>query len=130
MLPSAGSPTRSEEGGVEEHRGLPVGVRSCSDCEYVALFLPPTLDASGSPSTPGRRSRDLGKAGAGESTSGGGAITPEIDAALRLGAERAISGEDRTLLEAIEAAYRSVGLELQWDYDAASGKLWIRIRPA
>jgi hypothetical protein len=26
-------------------RGLPVGVRTCSRCEYVALFLPPTLDA-------------------------------------------------------------------------------------
>lgn len=28
-------------------RGLPVGVRTCPQCEHVALFLRPTLDASG-----------------------------------------------------------------------------------
>jgi hypothetical protein len=25
--------------------GMPVGVRTCPQCEHVALFLPPTLDA-------------------------------------------------------------------------------------
>jgi hypothetical protein len=26
-------------------RGMPVGISVCSRCEYVALFLPPTVDA-------------------------------------------------------------------------------------
>jgi hypothetical protein len=29
------------------HRGMPVGMRTCPNCEHVALFLPPSLDSSG-----------------------------------------------------------------------------------
>jgi hypothetical protein len=125
VLPSAGYPKRNQEGGFEEHRGLQVGVRSCSACEHVALFLPPTLDASGQPHRPGRSRRDVSRAGPGGAASGGDAMTPEVHAALMLGAERAITREDRELLEAIEAAYRSLGLKMHWDHDAATGKLRI-----
>ena len=52
VIPSAGYPRRTEKG-FEEHQGIPVGVRACTTCEYVALFLPPTLDASGRPQRPG-----------------------------------------------------------------------------
>ena len=55
VIPSAGYPRRTEAG-FEEHQGIPVGVRACAACEYVALFLPPTLDASGRPQRPGTES--------------------------------------------------------------------------
>ena len=129
VLPSAGYPKGNEEVGFEEHRGLPVEVRSCVACEYVALFLPPTLDASGQPYRPGRPRRDVSRPGPGEAASGGDAITPEVNAALMLAAERAITRDDRELLEAVQAAYRSFGLEMHWDYDAATGKLRIGTRP-
>jgi hypothetical protein len=30
-------------------RGMPVGMRTCPNCDHVAFFLPPTLDSSGRP---------------------------------------------------------------------------------
>ncbi len=41
VLYTAGSTPRDRG-----QRGLPVGARTCPQCEHVALFLPPTLDAS------------------------------------------------------------------------------------
>jgi hypothetical protein len=124
VLPSAGYPRQNEQG-AEVHQGVPVGITVCSQCEYVALFLPPTLDASGRPYRPGRRRRDLSRAEPGEAARGSAAVTREVNAALTLAARRAITGDDRALLEAVEAAYVSVGLELRWDYDKASGKMSI-----
>ena len=125
VLPSAGYPLENKEGEYEVHRGRPVGVRSCPACEHVALFLPPTLDASGQPHRPGRSRRDVSPAGLSEIASRGEATTPEVSAALILAAERAITKDDRELLEATEAAYRSLGLKLHWDRDVTTGKLEI-----
>jgi len=48
-------------------------------------------------------------------------MTPESNAALTLDAERAITREAREPLEAIEAAFRSLGLKLHWYHDAETG---------
>jgi hypothetical protein len=102
----------------------------CFLAEYVALFLPPALDASGQPYRPGRPRRDVGRARPGEIAGGGDAVTPEVNAALMLAAEPAITRDDHELLEAVEAAYRSLGPEMRWEYDAETGKMWIGTRPA
>jgi hypothetical protein len=122
VLPSAGYPKTSDEGTVE--RGLPIGVRSCSVCEHVALFLPRTLDASGQPYRPGRSRQSAGPTEPKAATSGD-RVTPQINAALMIAAERAITREDAELLEAVEAAFRSIRLELRWNRDEATGKMWI-----
>jgi hypothetical protein len=122
VLPSAGYPKTSDEGTVE--RGLPIGVRSCPVCEHVALFLPPTLDASGQPYRRGRSPHTAARTEP-QAAASGDPVTPEINAALMIAAERAITREDGELLEAVEAAFHSIRLELQWNRDEATGKMWI-----
>jgi hypothetical protein len=77
------------------------------------VYAPPTLDASGQPSRPGR-SRHSADRTESQAAAGGDPVTPEINAALMITAERAITREDDELLEAVEAAFRSIRLELQW----------------
>jgi hypothetical protein len=78
VLPSAGYPKTSDEGTVE--RGLPIGVRSCPVCEHVALFLPPTLDASGQPYRRGRSPHTAARTEP-QAAASGDPVTPEINAA-------------------------------------------------